>query len=139
MGNYSCRRDKILVGWEIDVAQLVFQGKSNREIAVEVLQANVLDKNDLQKKIKRIKNLLESDKFQAYYKSMIKEWTIHNVGRALNKLSEQIDHSQPWLANKAANDILQRAPKSMLTDEEEDTIKVVVEGAPVLGTPDSTD
>lgn len=136
MGNYSCRRENFLVGWEIDVAQLVFQGKSNKEIAIEVLDADPGDRNDLLKKVKRIKRLIESDKFAEYYKSMIKEWTIHNVGRALNKLSDQIDHEQPWLANKAANDILQRVPKGMLMDEEENTITVKVEGMPELGVPE---
>lgn len=136
MGNYSCRRDKLLVGWEIDVAQRVFQGKSNREIAIEILEADPSDKNDFKRKMSKLKHLIESKKFMDYYKSMITEWTVHNVGRALTKLTEQVDHDQPWLANKAANDILQRAPKSLFTDEDENTIKVVVEGAPVLGTPE---
>ena len=136
MGNYSCRRNKLLVGWEIDAAQLVFQGKSNREIAIEILKADPENKNDMQAKVKRVKTLLKTDKFQAYYKSMITEWTVHNVGRALTKLTDQLDHDQPWLANKAANDILQRVPKSLFSDEDENTIKVVVEGAPVLGTPE---
>ena len=67
---------------------------------------------------------------------MIKEWTVHNVGRALNKLSEQVGHEAPWLANKAANDILQRAPKSLLTDESESSVVVRVEGMPVMGVPE---
>ena len=136
MGNYSCRRDKLLVGWEIDVAQLVFQGKSNKEIAIEILNADPRDKNDMLKKTNRIKRLIDTDKFEDYYKSMIKEWTVHNVGRALNKLSEQVGHEAPWLANKAANDILQRAPKSLLTDESESSVVVRVEGMPVMGVPE---
>ena len=124
------------MGWEIDVAQLVFQGKSNKEIAMEVLDADPKDKNDMLKKIKRIKRLLDSPKFEDYYKSMIKEWTIHNVGKALNKLSEQIDHEAPWLANKAANDVLQRAPKTMIGDDSENTVVVKVEGMPELGVPE---
>ncbi len=136
MGNYSARRNKYLVGWEIDAAQLVFRGKSNDEIAIEVLGANPADRKDMKNKRARVMNLLHSQKFEEYYKTMIKEWTVHNVGRALIKLTEQIDNEQPWLANKAANDILQRAPKSMLTSDDETTLKIVVEGAPALGTPD---
>ena len=136
MGNYSCRRENFLVGWEIDVAQLVFQGKSNKEIAIEVLDADPKDRNDLLKKVKRVKRLTESKKFEEYYKSLIKEWTIHNVGKALNKLSEQIDSNQPWLANKASNDILQRAPKTLIGDDSENTVVVKVEGMPELGVPE---
>ena len=135
MGNYAVRRG-VLVGWEIDVAQMVFQGKENKDIAIAVLKANPEDKMDMNRKVNKVKRLLDTPKFQAYYKSMITEWTVHNVGRALKKLSEQIDHDQPWLANKAANDILQRVPKSMLTDEEENTVVVRVEGMPEIGSPD---
>ena len=135
MGNYSARRG-IMTGWEIDVAQMVFQGKTDKEIAIKVLKADPNNSAEVSSRVRRIKNLLMSDKFQAYYKSMITEWTVHNVGRALTKLSEQIDHDQPWLANKAANDILQRIPKSMLNDEDENTVVVKVEGMPELGTPE---
>ena len=135
MGNYAARRG-ILTGWQIDVAQALFQGKTNKEIAIKVLKANPDDKDDMTRKVRKVRTLMENANFQAYYKSMITEWTVHNVGRALNKLSEQIDHEQPWLANKAANDILQRVPKSMLGEEDENTVVVKVEGMPELGTPD---
>jgi hypothetical protein len=126
----------MMTGWEIDVAQAVFQGKSNKEIAIEVLHADPNDKARFRAQVTKIKNLLMTKKFEAYYKSMITEWTVHNVGRALNKLSEQIDHEKPWLANKAANDILQRVPKSLLADEDENTVVVKVEGMPTLGVPE---
>ena len=136
MGNYAARRNKLLVGWEIDAALMVFRGKSNREIAIEALSANPDDPKDLKNKIQRVVKLIRSDKFEEYYKTMIKEWSIRNVGRALNKLTEQVDmDDQPWLANKAANDILQRAPKSYFQSEDEATFKIVVEGAPTLGIP----
>jgi len=136
MGNYAARRNKLLVGWEIDAALMVFRGKSNRDIAIEALSANPDDPKDLKNKIQRVVKLIRSDKFEEYYKTMIKEWSIRNVGRALNKLTEQVDmDDQPWLANKAANDILQRAPKSYFQSEDEATFKIVVEGAPTLGIP----
>lgn len=136
MGNYAARRNKLLVGWEIDAALMVFRGKSNREIAIEALNADPKDPKDLKNKIQRVVKLIRSDKFEEYYKTMIKEWSIRNVGRALNKLTEQVDmDDQPWLANKAANDILQRAPKSYFQSEDEATFKIVVEGAPTLGIP----
>jgi hypothetical protein len=136
MGNYAARRNKLLVGWEIDAALMVFRGKSNRDIAIEALSANPDDPKDLKNKIQRVTKLIRSDKFEEYYKTMIKEWSIRNVGRALNKLTEQVDmDDQPWLANKAANDILQRAPKSYFQSEDEATFKIVVEGAPTLGIP----
>ena len=135
MGNYTARKG-LLTGWEIDVAQMVFQGKTNKDIAIKVLGANPDDKSDMLKKTNRIKHLIEHKKFQDYYKSMITEWTVHNVGKALTKLSEQIDNELPWLANKAANDILQRVPKSMLGEEDDSRVVIRIEGMPELGTPE---
>ena len=136
MGNYACRKGKMIPGWQIDIAERVFRGESDKEIAIHVLGADTSDPKDMKNKIHRVRNVFRNESWQAYYKSIVTEWTVHNVGRALTKLSEQIDSSMPWLANKAANDVLQRVPKSMLVDEEaENTIKVVVEGMPELGMP----
>lgn len=135
MGNYTVRRN-ILVGWQIDACQMLFQGKTDEEIIVKLFNADLKDKKDRRNKLEKLRRFMKSKRFEEYYKSMITEWTVHNTGRALNKLTEQLDHDQPWLANKAANDILQRVPKSMFAAEDENTIKVVVEGAPALGTPE---
>lgn len=135
MGNYAARRTH-LTGWQIDVAWKVFQGYSDEQIAIEVLNADKNDPKDFRRKKDRIRSLLQTKQFNEFYQSMIKEWMVHNAGKALCKLSQQVDHEQPWLANKAANDILNRIPKSMLTEEDESTIHIVVEGAPELGTPD---
>ena len=137
MANYTNRNGKLLAGWQIDVAMLVFRGWSNEQIAIEVLDANPDDPEDLKNKKNKIRRLTQTNNFVEFYKQMIRSWMIQNAGKALNKLAEQVDSDAPWLANKAANDVLQRIPKSMLTDEDESTIKIVVEGAPELGTPDS--
>ena len=137
MANYAVRKGNLLDGWQIDVAMYVFRGWSNEQIAIEVLDANPDDKEDLKKKTNKVRKLTQTKNFNDFYKSMINEWMIHNAGKALCKLSEQVDHDQPWLANKAANDILSKIPKSMLTDEDESTVKIVIVGAPDLGTPDS--
>ena len=136
MGNYAARRNK-LTGWQIDVAWKVFQGFDNKQIAIEILNADPNDPKDLKRKMDRIRSLLTTKQFNDYYQTMIKEWTVRNAGKALNRLSEQLDNTnQPWLQNKAANDILQRVPKSMFAEEEENTVRIVIEGAPELGTPD---
>lgn len=134
MGNYKSRRPGMLQGWQITAADMMFRGATDEEIVMTIWPTT--EKKQLNAKKTRLRNLRKDEIFQNYYKSLITEWTVHNVGKALKKLSEQIDHEQPWLANKAANDILQRVPKSMLGEEDENTVVVKVEGMPEIGSPE---
>lgn len=139
MGNYRARREGFLQGWQLNAADLMFRGFTDEEIAIKLWSIDKEDKKKLRNAKDKLRKLRKDEKFQEYYKSIITEWSVHNVGRALNRLAAQVDHEQPWIANKAANDILQRIPKSLFSEEDEDTIKVVVEGAPILGSPDDSE
>ena len=68
------------------------------------------------------------------YKSEVKRLYTPVYSKALAKIAEQIDSNLPWLANKAANDILTRVPT--LIGDDDNTIRVQIEGMPELGTPD---
>jgi len=135
MGNYTVRQSGLLTSWQMTAAQMMFQGKSDEEIS-----RFIFNTGDDDLKIKRGKNKLQrlrkTENFQEYYKSLITEWSVHNVGRALTKLSQQIDRDdQPWLANKAANDVLNQY-KQMVAKVDDNTVVIRMEGAPALGTPD---
>ena len=137
MGNYRSRRPGFLQGWQINVAEMMFRGMTDDEIAKA--QFNTGDDERLLKNAKaRLRNLRKNEHFQEYYRSLITEWSVHNVGRALNKLSEQIDATQPWLANKAANDVITQS-KLFIAGADDNTVVVKVEGMPELGTPDDND
>ena len=136
MGNYRARRDGYLQGWMIDAANYLFQGKDDEEI-VRLLwfQYKNPDKKQLSAAKQRLRRAYGNPKFEEYYKSIVTEWSRHNVGKALLKLGEQIDSDQPWLANKAANDVLTQA-KKMALGEDENTVTVKIETGIELGTPD---
>lgn len=136
MGNYKSRRPGYLPGWQMDVATYIFQGKTEEQIAMLIWQVLPEDEKGMRNAKTRLRNLRKNEQFKAYYSSLVTEWQVHNVGPALNKLVSQLECGMPWLENKAANDILQKMPKAMFGSEEDNTIKVVVEGAPELGTPD---
>ena len=139
MGYYKVRRDGLLNAWQIKVAEYTFYGKSDEQIAKELFFSNGEPTSKEMARAKdRIRRLKKTKNFIDYYKSIITEWTVHNVGRALNKLSDQIDANEPWLANKAANDVLTRG-MPLFASEDANTIKVEVSGMPTLGTPDSPD
>lgn len=134
MGNYACRRDGYLLGWQINVADMMFRGYTDEQICKELWDIDKDDKQKLTNAKQKLRKLRRNEKFQEYYRSIITEWTVHNVGKALTTLASQMDNSNGWLANKACNDIL--AQSKNFTGVDENTVVVKVEGMPELGTPD---
>jgi len=134
MGNYRARRPGFLQGWQINAADMMFRGYTDEEMVKE-LWPQKTEKNQIQAAKQRLQRLRKDEKFQEYYRTLIQQWSIAHVGRALRKLSEQIDSNQPWLANKAANDVLQQS-KALTSGVDDGTVVIKVEGMPELGTPD---
>jgi hypothetical protein len=118
----------------MDVADLMFRGKTDEEI-VKAVWPQKTEKNQIEAAKQRLRNLRKDEKFQEYYRTIIAEWSIHHVGKALNKLADQIDSDLPWLANKAANDVITQS-KGLITGADDNTVLVKVEGMPELGTPE---
>ena len=137
MGNYKCRREGYLAAWEMVYAQYLFRGMDEEWIVDDLFHPGP-DKKKRGYYKQKLTRIRKNPKFQEYYKSLVTEWSVHNLGKALTKLSEQIDSDQAWLANKAANDVLQRAQK-MVMGEDENTVHVKIEGMPEIGVPDGND
>ena len=71
------------------------------------------------------------------YRQIMRDTLIDFLGPAIWKLKEELNKpDSPWLENKAANDIINKA-FPLLFGEEEKSIVVKVEGMPDLGTPDA--
>ena len=134
MGNYRARRPGFLQGWQINAADMMFRGCTDDEIVKELWPQKETE-NQIRAAKQRLRNLRRNEKFQEFYRSLVTEWSVHHVGRAYAKLSEQIDSNQPWLANKAANDVILHS-KQMITGMDDGTIVVKVEGMPEIGTPE---
>ena len=134
MGNYKSRRPGYLQGWQIDVAQYIFSGLTDEQIAKKVWHVEDGDEKGMRNAKDRLRNLRKTEKFMEYYKSLITEWTVHHTGRALNRIAAQVDDPNPWMANKAANDVLVQA-KTLISGVDDNTVLVKVEGMPVMGSP----
>jgi hypothetical protein len=134
MANFKSHRPGFLLGWQINAADMMFRGYTDERM-VEELWPDKTTPGQKRNCKTRLQKLRKDEKFQEYYRSLVTEWSIHHVGRAYNKLAEQIECDQPWLANKAANDVIQHS-KQMLTGMDDGTVVVKVEGMPELGTPD---
>jgi len=136
MGNYAVRRKGLLTAWQMEAAHMMFRGLTDEEIAREIFRTGD-DKRKISNGKSRISHLRKSEAFIEYYRSIVTEWSVHNVGRALMKISQQIDDPNPWMANKAANDILTQSKRLMLKDDE-NTVTVKIEGMPEIGEPEAT-
>lgn len=134
MANFKSHRPGFLLGWQINAADMMFRGYTDERMVEELWPDKTTPTQKRYCKT-RLQKLRRDEKFQEYYRSLVTEWSIHHVGRAYNKLAEQVDCDQPWLANKAANDVIQHS-KQMLTGMDDGTVVVKVEGMPELGTPD---
>ena len=133
-------RKGMLLGWQLTVASLMFQGHTNEEI-VDIMWPGLTEKQRKYKK-KVLTDLVGKEEFQDHYRRKINAWSMHNVGPALNKLSEQMHCDEKddslkakWMANKAANDILLYS-KGVITGADDNTMVVKFEGMPELGEPE---
>lgn len=133
MGNYRSRRPGFLEGWQVNVAEMMFRGYTDMQI-IEEIWPEKTEKKQKENARRRLRKLREDEKFQEYYRTLIKEWSIHHVGEALIELASQMHDKNGWLRNKACNDILMQSKQFIGNDE--NTVVVKVEGMPELGIPD---
>jgi len=132
MANYKCRRPGMLQAWQITAAEMMFQGHTNDDIIRAVWPKT--KPSSFTYKRKMLRDLLKDETFMEYYRSIITEWTVHSTGPALKKLRSQLDSEKEWLANKAANDIINQS-KMVITGADDNTVVVKLEGMPELGSP----
>lgn len=93
------------------------------------------------KKMAKAKDTLrrwfKNEKIQKAYKEILLEYMNGYAGAAIKKLGEQINAENAWVANKAANDVLNRVGDLFNDNEKEMVIRV--EGGPKIGHPGDGD
>ena len=58
------------------------------------------------------------------------------IPRAVSRISQQIDSKEGWLANKAANDVVNLAKTTSVFQGDDKALTVKIEGMPDIGSPD---
>lgn len=145
MGNYRARRTGFIEAWKIAAAEYMFQGKTDAEIVGLLWPAvTVLEGDDYRKQMRnrktQLQKLRKDAKFQEYYQTLITEWRVHAMGPALAKLKSQMDSGEPWLENKAANDVLNRVGTDpFAAGADANAVTIRFEGMPELGMPSDDD
>lgn len=123
----------MLQAWQITVADMMFHGATNDDI-IRTVWPKTKPQNFSYKR-KMLRELLKDETFMEYYRSIITEWNVHAIGPALKKIREQVDSDKEWLANKAANDIINQN-KLIMTGADDNTVVIKMEGMPEMGSPD---
>lgn len=121
---------------ELQICRMYLEGAKEKEIMLCVYGVGE-DATDTERRKARnkLRDVIRNPKVQECYRAMLRERAMPATGAAMNKLMEQLDDKSGWLANKAANDVLNKFWPVMM-GEEDHSIVVKVEGMPQLGTPD---
>lgn len=88
-----------------------------------------------QKARKVIHQWMKLPGFAECYRAIVREIAMPSYGRALARIDQQIDDSNPWIAQGAAREVLQRYGPAIM-GEDDQTVTVKIEGMPEIGTPD---
>lgn len=120
---------------QVQAAQMMAYGCTEEKILNDLFYINANSTPAEKAKAKRtLHKWMDLPGFGDCFRSEVKRCMTPVYGKAMQTIAAQLDSGLPWLANKAANDVLTRmAP---VLGEEEKKIVVQVEGAPQLGTPD---
>lgn len=121
---------------ELQICRMYLEGAKEKDIMLCVYGISESSTDTERRKARnKLRKVIQNPKVQECYKALLRERAIPATGAAINKLLEQIDDKSGWLANKAANDVLNKYWPVMM-GEEDRSIVVKVEGMPSLGTPD---
>jgi len=115
------------------------QGKSRAEILKEVfgLDLETSPDNLIHNADNKMSRWRKHPDFESTWKDEVKQILYGCTSEAIQTIRGQMRGAdQPWLQNKAANDLLNYG-KGQIFGEEERTVHVQIDGAPDLGSPDT--
>lgn len=116
-------------------AQLMADGHRIKDIVTAVFGVTYESDNAAWQRGRRKLAKWEDDPaWQAAYQRFVRRAVQPLVGRAVNRIDQQIDDPNPWIAQGAAREVLSRFGGQVLGDEDK-SITVRVEGMPVIGVP----
>ena len=118
--------------------RMAARGCSRKEILLEAfgVDLDTATEKEIHSADCKMSRLRKRPEYMEIWKDEIKHILVGATADAVKVLKGQIhDEKQPWLANKAANDVINHG-KSMIFGEEERAVNVRVTGMPDLGSPD---
>ena len=93
------------------------------------------DKKKLASAVEILRQWRRRPEFAEVYKETLREMVEPAAGKAIQRITAQIDDDNPWIAQNAAREALTRF-LPMVMGEDDKTITVKIEGMPEMGTPE---
>ena len=114
------------------------RGESYDEVLKEIfgLDPKLATKEEKNKASQQMWRWRHRPDAQAIWDDEMKARVRRCVPRAVNLLENQIGSKKEWVANKAANDVVNLAKQTGIFVGEEKAISVRIEGMPDIGSPD---
>lgn len=117
------------------------RGCSRAEILKECFGVDIetATEREIHRADSKMSRIRKRPEYMEIWRDEIRQVLVGATADAVRVLKGQIrDEKQPWLANKAANDVINHG-RSMVFGAEENTVNVRIEGLPDIGSPDSED
>lgn len=92
------------------------------------------DEKGFKSKYRLVKKWTQHPGWVECYRAIVNEQVFPAYGRAVNKIAEQINNENPWVAQGAAREVLNRFSAAVMGDENKEVV-VRIEGMPELGAP----
>ena len=121
---------------QAQAARLMAEGKRAGEIVLILFGVTQeSDRNAYRRGMAKLRKWQALPGFAECYRAIVREIAMPSYGRALARIDQQIDDSNPWIAQGAAREVLQRYGPAIM-GEDDQTVTVKIEGMPEIGTPD---
>lgn len=124
---------------QLKFIEMYAKGFSRTEIFQEAfgVDLNTAPKQEVQRIDTMMCRIRKRPEFMEIWRDEVLNVVIAASGKAIKKLTYQLDdEKQPWLVNKAANDIINLS-RGLIFGDEDKTVTVKISGMPELGSPDT--
>lgn len=124
---------------QMEAVNLMFEGKSIPEIAEAIFDIRgpdgLTDKKKKKSAERQIHYWAERPEFVDAYRKLQQSQMMPRYSKAMMVFDKQLDDANPWVAQGAAREILNRCGPAIMGESESEVV-VRIENAPALGTPD---
>ena len=112
------------------------RGEPHDKILREIFNVDPADKKEKAKAEQYMWRWRNRPDAAAIWQDELKQTIRRRVPAAMARILKQVDSDTEWLANKAANDIMQLASKTGVMQNDEQALQIQIQGLPDIGSPD---
>ena len=118
-------------------AKMMAMGRDLPDIYLAIFGTDRTDPVQVKQAEEKLRKMRRHPEWDDYYRKFINDRIASIYGKAIGVCERQLDDSNGWLANKAANDIIGLG-KTAVMGNADNELTVKIEGMPEIGAPDPT-